>query len=367
MSSEIYYTVEVDKHVLHRQLMLQLEQERARQDAYLQSVSRQASSIREQIRNARDSSQNQKAMPAAGIKMSNIHKYDSQEKSFTGFSDEELLSGTDIVNTAEEKDGIQPIDLSRIIEDIEHESDQMKKEAYIRQISEQLAGAAVQTSEAREEKNKFVAYLNKLLQDTELDFAYFKTLVEQRYEPLRALLTLDKQPEVSGDRATYYALCAMLQMQTENVETSALAALNEKLLNLLMERRKNEYVSNTIKEVFEELGMTVTGEIELAGLPGDLVAVDGEPACSIFMSRDKRGILFETVASDEASPAVIEESANRICKKHLEIVRRLRERGILINVSCAVPPKAAQIKKLNMAESRSKVRRKKEKELYIGG
>ena len=117
----------------------------------------------------------------------------------------------------------------------------------------------------------------------------------------------------------------------------------------LFQKKKEDFVYQNLKEVFAELNLTMTDEVD--NILGQRL-VDSEISnCAIYMSTDSSGIIFETVGEVETSgslsanqKAVVEESARKMCQKHLEVIRRMRDRGILLHVECETKPKAENMK-----------------------
>ena len=103
--------------------------------------------------------------------------------------------------------------------------------------------------------------------------------------------------------------------------------------------------------------MSVVDEMKLDGLLGHKVVDETLSDCSIFMSMDGGGIIFETVAEmdnpnslSSDKKAMIEESAHKVCQKHLMVIRKMQE---IVDRPCLL------VNKLNVRKNQ--MRRKCEK------
>ena len=374
MSSELYVRWEVEnRERLHQQLKERLDLERQRQADLLRSISSAIGSITSKINSAKNSAVTSSADPVVSKeRLGNVSDYDTGEVVTSGFSS----SIEDV--TVQSGDGsarqLLVIDWSNLLDSFEAEtSDKVKKLTYAQQISIQLATAILETDDQVKAHNDFVAYLNSLLRDEELDFEYFKDLVDRRVQSLKTKIDFLEPDEISEDLFEYYALCELLGVKRRHVSKDNLKKECQYLFEQYAEKQKEQYVYQNLMEVFEELHMSVVDEMVLDGLSGHKVVDETLPDFSIFMSMDGGGIVFETVAEVDSSEslssdkkAVIEESAQKVCQKHLQVIKKMQERGIYLKVECETKPKAERIRKVRTNKAK-KTQRSRKQEQFIGG
>ena len=332
MSSEMYVRWNVQNlERMHRQLKIRLEQERKQQAELFQQMNENIKTITEKINSAKSTAASvQKTPLIRAEKVSNINDYDTDEIISTGFS--ENIENVNVEANNSKKRNLSVSDWSNYLDAFELEtSDKAKKFAYAQEIDTQLTAVSTESKDDIMARNDFVSYLNELLNDDGLDYEYFRELVQRRFDMLKKV----------SERYT--------------------------------EKNKEDYVYQNLVEVFEELDMRVVEEMELDGLPGHKVVDKDLPDCSIFMSMDGGGIIFETVAEVDNSEALsydkkamIEESAHKVCQKHLMVIRKMQERGILLQVECEEKPNAEKMRKIVRNNSRRMLKGKKQ-EQYIGG
>jgi hypothetical protein len=268
---------------------------------------------------------------------------------------------------------LSAIDISSTLEMSVEDETMIEKKAYIEHINTQLMLATVYDEEERKLKNDFVKYVNSLIADDFLEWNYFKSLVDIRFDELRKKLKIEEVSFDNEETVQYYSLCNLL-----NVKPEALSGKNQKeeverLMELYSIKKKEEYIAKSFEEVFEEMGIEISETTSLDGLSGNFLTAEDIPECSIFMSKDKRGILFETVAENvpekgmsNNQKAKIEEAAARFCDCHQEIIRRMKVRGIDISIEYCTEPKIENIhKRTDIIDKR--ILKKKAQERHIGG
>ncbi len=374
MSSEMYIRWEVQNlENLHRQLKIQLEKEREHQAELFRQMAGDISNITGLINAAKNDASKSCSIPTVRTEhLGNITDYETDEIVSSGFSDG--IENLRVESSQSDKRNLVVIDWSKMLDAFEAEtSDKVKKLSYAQNISAQLATAILDNDEDIKTQNEFVSYLNELLNDDELDFEYFKKLIDRRFASLKKTITMLDPEDVTEELFEYYALCELLgekpkKIKKENIKTESL-----KLMARYTEKKKEDYVYQNLMEVFAELNMTVVDEMELDGLLGHKVVDETLPDCSIFMSMDGGGIVFETVAEVESpdslssdKKAVIEETAHKVCQKHLLVIKKMQERGIFLRIECDEKPKAERIRKIKKNSSRKMARGKKQEQV-IGG
>ena len=62
----------------------------------------------------------------------------------------------------------------------------------------------------------------------------------------------------------------------------------------------------------------------------------------------------------------MEESAQKVCQKHLQVIKKMQERGIYLKVECETKPKAERIRKVRTNKAK-KTQRSRKQEQFIGG
>lgn len=374
MSMELYTSINIDSIVeaamrereraeMQRLIEQQREEERRRL--------REATSLRESLERMRASMSG--AVPgvvhtAKSEHFSNIFNYETNDITASGFS--ELSTGSISVSSGDgSRRELVSVDLSGLLDGFEPESDKGRKIEYVWDIQQRFESAAIVERDDVSMYNDFITYLNSLIVDDELDFDYFKALVEPRVASLESKLEF-------YDAETLYhyrALCSLLGLKPEKVRKSRMQAEIDRLTAALASRRNAEYVYNNLKEVFAELDMSIADEMELDGLAGHRVEDSGIADCAVFMSMDGEGIVFETVAETEEGgrlsadkKAKIEENANKVCEKHRMVIEKMRERGVELNIEAETKPKAERIRTVQRKAARKNVRNRVQ-ERYIGG
>jgi hypothetical protein len=374
MSSELYVRWEVEnRERLHQQLKERLDLERQRQADLLRSISSAIGSITSKINSAKNSAVSSSADPVVSKeRLGNVSDYDTGEVVTSGFSSS--IEDTTVQSGDGSARQLLVIDWSNLLDSFEAEtSDKVKKLTYAQQISSQLASAILETDDQVKAHNDFVAYLNSLLRDEELDFEYFKNLVDRRMQSLKTKIDFLEPEEITEDLFEYYALCELLGVKRRHVSKDNLKKECRYLFEQYAEKQKEQYVYQNLMEVFEELHMSVVDEMVLDGLSGHKVVDETLPDFSIFMSMDGGGIVFETVAEVDSNEilssdkkAVIEESAQKVCQKHLQVIKKMQERGIYLKVECETKPKAERIRKVRTNKAK-KTQRSRKQEQFIGG
>ena len=374
MSSEMFIRWNVQNlENIHRQLKIQLEKEREHQAELFRQMTENIGNITGKINAAKTTAaSNKNASVTRTERVSNVKEYDTNEIISTGLSEE--LENVSVATENSDKRSLVVIDWSDFLDAFDAEtSDKVKKLTYAQEINAQLNTAVLESEDDVEVRNGFVSYLNELLSDDELDYEYFKELIERRFDLLKKKIAMLEADDATDELFEYFALCGLLGIKPEKIKKERIKAENKKLLERYTEKKKEDYVYQNLIEVFAELNMSVVDEMKLDGLLGHKVVDETLSDCSIFMSMDGGGIIFETVAEmdnpnslSSDKKAMIEESAHKVCQKHLMVIRKMQERGIFLQIECEEKPNAEKMRKVRKNNSR-KILRGKKQEQYIGG
>lgn len=352
MSSELYVRWEVQNlENLRRQLLQQLAAEKQHQAEIFKQVMEDISFISAQISTAKNSAES--GLPTQQVritKISNVSDFDTEDISSSSFDATFISQLPTTLRGNDSKKDLVAIDWSAQLVSFEAEpSDAIKKATYAQSIGAQLSAAIILKKEDIDAKNNFVIYLNKLLHDSELSFEYFKSLIERRFSQLKSTIEILHLESDKDNLFEYYALCQLLNINPEGIDRAKLKVSIKELTEKLSQRKIEDFVYQNLKEVFAELNLAITDEVD--SVLGRKIIDNSISDCAIYMSADSGGIIFETVGEVESSgsissnqKALIEESARRICTKHLEVIKRMRERGILLHIDCETTPNAEKIK-----------------------
>ena len=343
MSSEVYVSPEV---------------RRAQQIALHDKMLSDIRQVMDEIRSAQSG--------ASGVGVTN---YTYSGSAYDGEDNDTVVSGFDagtvgryVLRTADAAGSVelQALDFSDAFDEQLLSKNERSKRDFIREISTQIEAMVADTAQKISERNRFVAFVNGLVADSELDFSYFKTLVQQNLDSLSAVFSADVADV--GALAEYEAVCELLGIASAQ-PPSDIAAETEQLKKQLYAKRESRFVHDNLAEVFAELGLSIGAAMELDGLRGSRVTDSSIANCAMFMSADNDGIVFETF-TEAPDGAVLshnerlaaEVSAIKLCEKHLEVVRLMAQRGIDFNIVEETVPKAEKLRAVgrNVEKRRSK-------------
>lgn len=374
MSSEVYARWRIQNlEAVNQRLKQQLAAERQRQAEQLRQLAGAVRSIGGKIASARGTAETSPGAALRRERISNVTDFAAGDVKAEGF-DEGAIGSLEIRGAGNGvKVRLKAVDWSGQLEVPELECPpRARKTAYAQAMENHLSAAAAGSPEETGARNQFVSYMNGLLEDDGLDFDYFKSLVDRRFEQLKEQFAIPDPGEADESRLTYCALCSMAGVKPRSLKRAELEAEVERMKRMVLEREKEAYVYRNLREVFDELGMSIQDEFQLDGLDGHRVVDDGITDCSVFMSLDGDGIIFETVAEADPAEALsagkkarIEESAHAICQKHAEVIRRMEQRGIVLQVECEERPRAERMRRVNMSGQR-RLSRQKSQELHMG-
>lgn len=369
MSSEMYVRWNIrNMENIHQRLKEQLEKERQHQIEQIKNATDQIFSINRMVENAKSEAKKSDNMRLLKTeKGGTSYDCDTEETFSSGYNSD--IENISVVSNSTKKESAV-LDWSESLEEFEEKtSDSIKKVAYSKNVIAQINRGALFTKEDIELYDDLIQYLDNLLADSSLDFDYFKDLVDGKLSSLKRLMTASSQN--NDELYTYYAICQLLGIAPSANATTDLAKENKRLYSALIDKKKELYVYENLLEVFEELNLEISGDMELDGLLGKQVTDKTIDDCQIFMSIDGDGIVLETfteVSQNETlssnQKAHIEESANTICKKHLMVIEKMRERGIDFSIDCDVKPNAESMRKTTSSVLRRKKKQNTEKKLF---
>ena len=331
MSSEVYVSPEV---------------RRAQQIALHDKMLSDIRQVMDEIRSAQ-----------SGASGNGIIDYTYSGSAYDGEDSDTVLSGFDagavgrfVLRTADAAGPVelQAFDLSDAFDEQLISQSERSKRDFIREISTQIDAMVADTIEKVHERNRFVAFVNGLAADAELDFDYFKTLVQQNLDSLSAVFSAEASDV--GALAEYEAVCELLGIAAAQPPND-IAAETERLKKQLYAKREIRFVHDNLAEVFAELGLSIGAEFELNGLNGKCVTDSSITNCAMFMSADNDGIVFETFAEvpdgttlSHNERLAAEASAIKLCEKHREVVRLMAQRGIDFNIVEETTPRAESLR-----------------------
>ena len=292
MSSEMFIRWNVQNlENIHRQLKIQLEKEREHQAELFRQMTENIGNITGKINAAKTTAASIKnASVTRTERVSNVKDYDTNEIISTGLSEE--LENVSVATENSDKRSLVVIGWSDFLDAFDAEtSDKVKKLTYVQEINAQLNTAVLESEDDVEVRNGFVSYLNELLSDDELDYEYFKELIERRFDLLKKKIAMLEADDATDELFEYFALCGLLGIKPEKIKKERIKSENKKLLERYTEKKKEDFVYQNLIEVFAELNMSVVDEMKLDGLLGHKVVDETLSDCSIFMSMVEESFL----------------------------------------------------------------------------
>ena len=251
MSSEMFIRWNVQNlENIHRQLKIQLEKEREHQAELFRQMTENIGNITGKINAAKTTAASIKnASVTRTERVSNVKDYDTNEIISTGLSEE--LENVSVATENSDKRSLVVIDWSDFLDAFDAEtSDKVKKLTYVQEINAQLNTAVFESEDDVEVRNGFVSYLNELLSDDELDYEYFKELIERRFDLLKKKIAMLEADDATDELFEYFALCGLLGIKPEKIKKERIKAENKKLLERYTEKKKEDFVYQNLIEVF---------------------------------------------------------------------------------------------------------------------
>ncbi len=166
--------------------------------------------------------------------------------------------------------------------------------------------------------------------------------------------------------ATYKALCQMLgEAYNGDVPASLLKNRIEEMTQKLLEIEEKEYIADSIAEAFAEEGIlldSVKTQEETS-----VFYMEEADDCELIVTNIGDGFLMETVGLyEEGNPASeddkkeMKKNAKKVCEKYKKVIKRLEDKGIIIDIVSEDDPE--KYLKINSESAETFKRRKNQKQ-----
>lgn len=151
----------------------------------------------------------------------------------------------------------------------------------------------------------------------------------------------------------------------KEITVSQMKADIDKLKDELTKKNEQDYINRMIEETFAEEGILLD---EIKSLPNSQVFyLENNDNCEITLTNIEDGFLMETVGlTEKQAPATQEERekfaqcAKSVCVKYKNIIKKLAEKGVIINIAYEEEPTAEHIKvKYNSEHSETQKKRQR--------
>lgn len=349
--SESYVLTEVEqKQQLLQQMQNRFNREREIQKEQLRQTMMMVAAAAAAVKKAYESRESSKQ--ATSTRLSGLENVASADRTVTGFDDSFIKEQNSNTNTAEvQQISIRAFDFSGTTGKLLVTNAQ-KKETYADSLFAQLSIAVPLEAEDAMRMGKFSAYVRELLEDQNTSADYFVQLVEARWQDLLTHIEF-LDPENDPTIEEYNTLCALVGEKKRMLKKDGRKSEIKRLQKKYEKQAERDYVYQNLTEVFEELGMQIGDEMVLDGVGGCQVLDNEISNCSVFMSSDGDGILFEPIVETETKGQMsaderhrVEESTLKICAKQKEVRRKMAERGILVHVYSEATPSADMVRRV---------------------
>lgn len=246
---------------------------------------------------------------------------EGKDDSVTNFSVDDLFLAE--VDSSTEKVTYVVFDYSEVLAlSNARNSNEYKKVSFASEINKQIMVLPAD-GENKIAVAAFSQIMNKMLDDTSVDFDFFQTHISKRFEELKVACERKGINTNSDEWLEYCSLCAMVGVTPQSLTGDA---LRMKIDELKKKSLTNNYVSgarNALYETLNELGMQLIGEYELEEIPGFLVGESKDAGYKFFVSEDNSNFVFEMIEEETAQP---QEKA-MMCVKRRQIARIMKEKG----------------------------------------
>lgn len=357
--SESYVMTEVQqKQLLLRQMQEQFDRERESQRAQLAQIMRSVAAANEAIKRANESGIATSSVTTT--RLAGIEDHAPISQTVTGFDDSFMSEPKSLEHDSNQPVvSIKAIDFSKTTgKKILTESE--KKENFAKSVLSQLSVAVPLNADDALLMGKFNAYVQNLLDDPSLEAETFIQMVGERWGDLLPHVEF-LDPANDPTIEEYYTLCSLAGEKSQMLKRESRKREIQRLRRKYEKQFERDYVYQNLVEVFEELGMHIGDELVLEGIDGRQLFDDEISNCSVFMSSDGDGILFEPIVETGADGSMsqderyrAEESALKLCAKQEEVRRLMAERGILIHVYSEEKPSVERMKKVKRSASKRK-------------
>ena len=220
-------------------------------------------------------------------------------------------------------------------------------------------------------KNMVKHQIERIDSDKQLSFKEkierIEKIIQEYPMKINSKCSMDELVDVISE---YKAIMMKLgRKPLKEITVSQMKADIDKLKEELTKKNEQEYINRMIEETFAEEGILLD---EIKSLPNNQVFyLENNDNCEITFTNIEDGFLMETVGlTDKQAPATKEERENfaqcakSVCVKYKNIIKKLAEKGVIINIAYEEEPTAEHIKVKHNSEHSGiqKQRQKKRKE-----
>lgn len=247
----------------------------------------------------------------------------------TGFSDDELFFTE--VDTVTGRIVYVAIDFSEVLS-VSHarNSTDYRKMEIASAFTKRLMRLCVY-GEQQKAVAEFISFMNRLLDDKTVGVETFEKLLAERFAYLERDCSPDEELD-AGAWAAYCAICAIRHEQPRRIYTNQelAEALNEALQAEVTDRYRAG-AGRALLETLQELGLEVSGEVELDRMDGQLFTEPGNSDYAMFVSATDDGFVLEMTESPDPGPDAAKHKTS-LCSKRKQLVERMKEKGYIIRV-----------------------------------
>ncbi len=257
------------------------------------------------------------------------------------------------------------LDLSSLLR--QHSEQPTKLEAELDSWIRRADERPIVTEKDETDRKRLLTELERIKNDPTIDIEDRVRLVKMRvkaYLDGAVRLTDEDKKKQETTFLEYCALCQMLGMvPTERVPYKVEREV-ARLKKVAQTRAEEEYISDVVGEIMEDLGCKPKELVILDGVEGVIYSVEGQPLCDVFVAQDGSGIMFETVGTSRDGSLEgrrrLESSANKVCSLYEVIEQRAAEKGVILQRIYMDPAKAdSMVLSTEVRRSQSKARKKR--------
>ena len=177
----------------------------------------------------------------------------------------------------------------------------------------------------------FIELMNRLLDDKSVTLETFEALLNERFGYLERECAANETLD-AGAWASYCAVCAMRHTQPRRISNNTeLRIALESELQAEMTDRYRAGAGQALTQTLRELGLEVSGEVELDQLEGKLFSEPGNPDYALFFSASDAGFVLEMTENEALGPDAAAHKES-LCAKRRTLVARMLEKGYEIRV-----------------------------------
>lgn len=175
---------------------------------------------------------------------------------------------------------------------------------------------------------EFSAVMNKMLDDSTIDFDFFSDYILKRFSALKEACERAGVHTDSEEWLEYCSLCAMLGKMPELLTGDALKLKVDELKKRAIANKYITAAREALYETLEELGLSIIGEYELDEVAGFVVGESEDAGYKFFVSEDNSNFVFEMLEEKTAEPG----EKIKMCSKRKKIQKRMQEKGFYIEL-----------------------------------